>query len=55
MAQLLVSYFMQNRRSVPYGLRIWDDGRVESFDLAHENTDDRGHTSTEDVKPASLN
>ena len=51
MAQILVSYLMNSRRSTPYGLRIWDDGRVESFDTSHETVDARGRVKTEAVQP----
>lgn len=51
MAQILVSYFMNSRRSTPYGLRIWDDGRIESFDTSHETVDARGKIKTEAVTP----
>lgn len=51
MAQVLVSYLMNSRRSLPYGLRIWDDGRLESFDTTHETVDERGGVKSRQVQP----
>lgn len=51
MAELLVSYHMQGHNSEPYGIRVWEDGRAESFRTSRRVKDSSGQHVTERLPP----
>lgn len=51
MAQLLVSYLLRPPRGDAFGIRIWDDGKVETFASSWRTKNAAGEHVTEPLIP----
>jgi hypothetical protein len=51
MPKLLISYFIQGRRTAPFGQRIWESGAAETFQTTRRVKGEDGEHRTVSVPP----